>query len=1048
MPWGDAGFGGEGHGTGHGEGPRKEGGFGSGGFSVQNQPFKPKKKGGHHGVFGIVENLGSDVGHALVGIGPGLVKTVQHPIGAAKAIGKTYQETYGPLTHGDVGKFLHNLYEHPLGPILDVATIATLGAGAGAKAGILSADAGKLTLRSPAVLAGQEGKTITKLTSHNPAIRARQKLIHNAMNRLPQDLPLLGETARYGKQLDRLPRHEALRAKQALRAYNKSVRHLSNEEFAALHLIERGVHPHDYAKFLKGQPHVEPEMLKVLGNQKIADLVDNPSKAIQRAMPAYEDLARTDAELKIGRNLMTQETADASAARLYNEVYGKTPTPQGLEVFRGYGKYGEGIRRITGERYDQGIFGSTDKILAQAYGPNLERIVLKTDAKILHPTVSEVERSSAREIADRARQQGYDAVVFPDQTYTGTVILNEKAIALRGGAHESFPTTEAVGRIGETGAGTQVGNQAFGGRSIEIQPRPHLSPRAYVPDVLPGNRVANADFAKMGGGVGVAKLPGSLKYNKGTLARTGRLALHPDILGPEYLRTIKYGLFDDIHSELMASAVRIPKGMPAPEGWVYLRKKIVSRTGNPRPQKIHKLTQEQGAIESSLQELVGSEGEKLTRDSFSALVHSDREIVHGDYLVVPKRLVDRMSGEFHRSNTAVRLFLDKPTKVWRALVLGFRVGFLTNNVVGNHLLYALQAAGPDGMRAYLNAIKREKGIGVVRSLLDDKKLPPALRQQFMDEFFPEHVQGTFGATQSPVLEKVLPSKTARRAKRAGFGIVPATQALAEGQLRRGLVETMIRKSPEFRKVYRAIPRQTRDFELAAKRLLKGEGGAEYQRMISDKVNNALGDYLGLSSFEQNTLRAVVPFYAWYKAISTITIHLAADTPGRANALSKIGQLGSEDTLKKLGTTKDYLQGLIPIGGPKGGKQKVLSTAGLNPFQTDQQLIDGLAGVLAGKPGDLGKAFSQLGPNPFLLGAVEALAGKNLFTGKDKKGGLPGVPGSIVSQVGEQLPQTQLIKASLGHGRPSKLYGKQSAREAVLQFLGAPVKQIDVRQAQR
>src|SRR5439155_13804510 len=125
-----------------------------------------------------------------------------------------------PLTHGDVSHFLHNLYEHPLGPILDVATVLTAGAGAAAKAGATLAKAGvvskagrvaklgereRVTVRAPRAIAGQEQKVATKLTSTNPAIRARQKAIHKALKKLPARMPLLGETARYARTVDRLP---------------------------------------------------------------------------------------------------------------------------------------------------------------------------------------------------------------------------------------------------------------------------------------------------------------------------------------------------------------------------------------------------------------------------------------------------------------------------------------------------------------------------------------------------------------------------------------------------------------------------------------------------------------------------------------------------------------------------------------------------------------------------------------------------------------------------------------------------------------------------
>src|SRR5690242_4339470 len=79
---------------------------------VRAAPPKGKKK--HHGIGGLVENLGQDIATSIAGIPAGIVHTVEHPIGTAKQIAKSYEDTYGPLVHGDISKFLHNVYSHPL----------------------------------------------------------------------------------------------------------------------------------------------------------------------------------------------------------------------------------------------------------------------------------------------------------------------------------------------------------------------------------------------------------------------------------------------------------------------------------------------------------------------------------------------------------------------------------------------------------------------------------------------------------------------------------------------------------------------------------------------------------------------------------------------------------------------------------------------------------------------------------------------------------------------------------------------------------------------
>jgi hypothetical protein len=893
---------------------------GSGGAVFVPVKGKGKKK-GSHGVLGLVENLGHDVADAVVGLPAGIVQTARHPIGTAKEIGKSYAATYGPLAHGDVSKFLHTLYSHPLGPILDVATIVTGGAGGIAKAGKVAADAGlitrtgrfanlgeraELTYRSPRAVAGGKGPVATRLSHTNPVVKARQKAIKKMLDKLPYETPHIGEAARYAREAQRLPRQAAMRltrSKEA-NAYNRAVRGLDNEELAALHLIGNDFHPTDYAAALKklqaqGE-HVEPSMFKVLENPKVIDKFENPDAKMTAAIDAAEALTRLDATIKEQHGILDAGTA---AARV--------------------GKHRPAVEDLVGA---------------------------------LRPT--------------------------PGRPF-------------------------------------------------------------YVPDVPHARRVANPELAKMGSGAGVAK--NIVKQNRGVLFRTGQLALTPDILGPEFLRTIKYGLADDLHATMMESAARVSaeeaRAGLIPKGYEFVPKEIIGKHGGKRGKPIHPLVRGKRAAVEAVEDTLPAEERIL--ESFTVKDLRDAAQIHGDYLIVPTTLKRELVGEFHRSQSSVRKFIEAPTKVWRALVLGFRPGFLTNNLVGNHLLYALHAAGPDGLRAYLNAIKREKGKGVVRSLIEDGSLPPALRDQFMRDFFPEQIEGTFGGTQMPGASKRLRGKKGRKVRGATVGLLPATQAVAETNLRRALVETMIRKSPEFKKVYRAMPRQARDFEAAANKVLKGTGGHEYQALISRQVNDALGDYLNLNPFERNVIRAAFPFYSWYRAITTITTHLALDTPGRADLLTKIGDVGVEETKKTLGEIPDYLKGLLPIGQAKDGKQEVLTTGGLNPFGTVTQLGSGAAGLLTGHPGDTGRALSQLGPNPLLMAAIENLAGKDLFTGRDLTGGSGGLLGAVARNVATELPQARLLS------RPeTKLYGKPSPRQAVLQFLGAPVRTLDVNQAQR
>src|SRR4029077_1433748 len=105
--------------------------------------------------------------------------------------------------------------------------------------------------------------------------------------------------------------------------------------------------------------------------------------------------------------------------------------------------------------------------------------------------------------------------------------------------------------------------------------------------------------------------------------------------------------------------------------------------------------------------------------------------------------------EFTRSSNFVHHWVNNPLKIWRALVLGTRVGFLTNNLVGNSLMYAVKTGGQGALRDLFGAVMETHGRETALKLLKNQATPPGLRNDLYKEFFPEQIGGTFGRTQSP-----------------------------------------------------------------------------------------------------------------------------------------------------------------------------------------------------------------------------------------------------------------------------------------------------------
>lgn len=174
--------------------------------------------GGHHGgIGGFFGNLGSDIRDMAVGLPTGIVQMVRHPIRGVKAAAKQTWHDWSPLFHGHVGEWGHNFYSHPLGPILDVATILTAGAGAagvaakGLDAAGLAAEGSRAAKLAEYSRGGKlafekttkEGVKLPKYEkalSKNPLTRLRQEKVHALLNAHEAHLPsFMHHAARYDR---------------------------------------------------------------------------------------------------------------------------------------------------------------------------------------------------------------------------------------------------------------------------------------------------------------------------------------------------------------------------------------------------------------------------------------------------------------------------------------------------------------------------------------------------------------------------------------------------------------------------------------------------------------------------------------------------------------------------------------------------------------------------------------------------------------------------------------------------------------------------------
>lgn len=324
---------------------------------------------GFRGVGGFFENLGSDIMSAGKHFVPGLYESSKaiatdltkggmiSPITLLGRIAagegetadkvveptiKQYKQTYGQ------GNVLRNIYEHPLQPILDVATIASLGAtGTAAAARSLApgSRAARITSREgrSAVDLGN-GVTVPRLYSSSPLTKARQVTTDKLLGeRKPvKDYYLRRELRKQGAKGQA---QEAQAVGRFISPLGDALKHLDDDELLALNLALRGVNtPERIAQFQgtvasgleghnpeganfsdfenMGVTREYVERMAYLSPQ-VREMILDPSEAMVNAAARWsDDVARGREQLDIDDEIQTQALAKRDEAMGFDQIPG------------------------------------------------------------------------------------------------------------------------------------------------------------------------------------------------------------------------------------------------------------------------------------------------------------------------------------------------------------------------------------------------------------------------------------------------------------------------------------------------------------------------------------------------------------------------------------------------------------------------------------------------------------------------------------------------------------------------------------------------------
>lgn len=551
----------------------------------------------------------------------------------------------------------------------------------------------------------------------------------------------------------------------------------------------------------------------------------------------------------------------------------------------------------------------------------------------------------------------------------------------------------------------------------------------YLPDLSRVDNAGTEGFFGKAGGKAEPQKTGAAKQNKGVMFLSGQVIMDPATLNSSWLKAVKYRHYGDVHDNLIENASRIGKKETLPKGWEYIREK--------RSDKISAKQQQAPDFEDWARAHLNDDAEFLLKDNpFTTRTVADDIAKDGDsYLIVPIAYSKALRGEFTRASTFVRFMNAKPLRVWRALVLGLRPAWLVNNIVGNTLMYAMQVHGPAAM------------------LEPFKMLFPKYQRQFDEVLrgkFTTSESGTFVGTQFPHLRD--PVSRTSLAGRVGVEIpvkiakavvsfLPKIDRAWDQALRRAVISTELKRQPQIIARARAMKVENGDFW----KIAIDDIDDTMVKQIESRVHDALGNFENLSPFERTTLRSVIPFWAWYRAITAVTLKMPFDSPVRVNLLSKLGEIGVETYLEQTGLNPDEvpdsLRGFITFGVDPDGRIRGFNTVGANPYATTVDIGHLTAALSFGESGAAAKTLVSL--NPYYEGLLERIMGRDIQTNRPVKSNAPGgVVGGTIVGVGESFPQWRLYKALREELYSSgDTFNDRDKMDEALRFSGVPYARV-------
>jgi hypothetical protein len=921
--------------------------------------------GGGGGLLGLIENLGSDVGSTItnlprgvVGLGSQLWWEAKHPhplLDGMKSIEaelhnphglysqtvrpfvKSERHIYGSALHGN----FHPLYEHPLQPILDLASVVTGGGTLAAKAG----EAGLLGGRVGNLARAERVLRSSKLEEPlNTARTLQGRYLQREFDRFSMehpDMPVLGANPRLAKISEIRKYRNTIRASLPAREFQRVTAPLTKDEKFAFHVGAEGVPLHERIDFYRKELHDNPtpqlrDYVHRLESDGVANVLEHPRTEFVDALEEGRKLQETATQRLVDAGQLTPET-HAARTLLPQEIM----SPEGTQI-----------------------------------------------------------------AADTNR------------------------------VHESLPAPFRF---------------------------PHIGEEAGKPGLFtsPSNAAA----------LRPPKTPGFLKRSEAVRLRTARLMTNPEVLTRDYLATMRHEHLNELyHKVIRPASQEIDRslertGFKKPDEF-YVWEKTSQRAPRTVTQQ-EAMSRDLGMIDAAGEEtaLGATARERVFQNAEDAPAEIRDAIRNRDFdkleemgvRRVPAAFAKRYQSNFASTGKWIRLFWDRPLDVWRAMTLNYRPAWMVNNLVGNAAQYALRYAGPNGAASFLRALlATERGDAKFLQIRNYTMRIPTLRRKYgriFGELMPEvHGTGLYSTqsriTKGGVYQSTIDAATANKAARALSVPAKAVKAIVTAipkgitAFERSIAEAVPREAAmmnELRPVIRKLGLTNMSWEDALRAVAKhdAENATRHVELATDRMLDYMGDFNALNATERRVIKRFVPFESWYRVIVQVTAKFALHYPARVNLLRAIGESYDADN-KDL---PSWLKGAIPLGPEEGGVQPMLTTMGLNPYETIPQLAtQNPAGILAFPL--QGAMVGATGVDPFTQGSYRGIGASQ---GYDPVSVLRRGFGSMLEgQVPYRLYQQTVGTPPAYLYRP-KTYGHVgpvAINDALLQYLGLPIRHVN------